>query len=229
MKSPVSKTLYEWKQQLLKNPQIRTSLTLYFGLLVNFIYAGFKLVNGIQYQSVWFVAVAVFYAVLSLMRFILVKSVRGNMHKESKSKYIHGLRSYRFCGYLMFLLNVAMCGIVMQMVWKNESYYYPGYIIYLSAVYAFTCLVSAIISVFRCRDMRVPELSAAKLLSLAKSGMSLLAMQTAMLMQFGDDLSFRQTMNSFSGGLVCSMVFCMAIYMIARSRKEFQLLSEHGE
>lgn len=229
MKSRIPKTLAEWKQVLLNNPQIRIRVTLYFGLLVNFIYAGIKLVNGIQYQSIWFVAVSVFYAVLSLMRFILVKSVRGNMHKESKSQYIHGLRSYRFCGYLMFLLNVAMCGIVMQMVWKNESYYYPGYIIYLSAAYAFTCLVSAIISVFRYRDMRAPELSAAKLLSLAKSGMSLLAMQTAMLMQFGDDFAFRQMMNSISGGLVCSMVFCMAIYMIARSRKEFQMLNEQGE
>ena len=142
MKSRISKTLAEWKQLFLKNPQTRTGLTLYSGLLVNLIYAGIKLVNGIQYQSVWFAAVAIFYAVLSLMRFIVVKSVRGNMRKESKSRYIYGLRSYRFCGYLMFLLNVAMCGIVMQMVWKNESYYYPGYIIYLSAAYAFTCSVS---------------------------------------------------------------------------------------
>ena len=220
MKSRISKTLAEWKQLFLKNPQTRTGLTLYSGLLVNLIYAGIKLVNGIQYQSVWFAAVAIFYAVLSLMRFIVVKSVRGNMRKESKSRYIYGLRSYRFCGYLMFLLNVAMCGIVMQMVWKNESYYYPGYIIYLSAAYAFTCLVSAIISVFRYRNMQVPELSAAKLLSLAKSCMSLLAMQTAMLMQFGHDFPFRQMMNSISGGLVCSMVFCMAIYMVVRSRKK---------
>lgn len=226
MKLKTSKALHEWKMAFLKDEHTRMRISLYFGLLVNLIYAGFKLITGIQYQSVWFVAMAVFYAVLSSMRFILVQSVRKSTGQESGLQYIHGLHSYRFCGYLMFVLNLAMCGIVMQMVWKNESYYYSGYIIYLSALYAFICLISAIISVIRYRDMRVPELAAAKLLSLAKSCMSLLAMQTAMLMQFGNDVQFRQIMNSFSGGCVCTIVFCMAVYMVVRARKEFKRLNQ---
>ena len=128
----------------------------------------------------------------------------------------------------MFLLNLAMCGIVMQMIWKKESYYYPGYMIYLSALYAFICLISAIINVIHYRDMLVPELAAAKILSLVKSCMSLLAMQTAMLMQFESDVQFRQIMNSFSGSCVCMIVFCIAIYMVVRSKKELKMLN-HAE
>lgn len=212
---------------LLKDRHIRMQISLYLGLLVNLVYAIFKLVTGIQYQSVWFVTVAVFYAVLSLMRFTLVRSVRRYGQKDEKARYIHGLHSYRFCGYLMFVLAVAMGGIVIQMVWKNECYYYPGYVSYLSAVYAFSCLVSAVINVVRYRDLRTPELAAAKLLILAKSCMSLLAMQTSMLAQFGNNIQFRQLMNSFSGGCTCTVIFCMAIFMVVRVQKEIKRSGTH--
>lgn len=226
MKLKIFKSLREWKIILLQDQHARMRISLYFGLLVNLNYAGYKLIIGIRYQSLWFVAMAVFYTVLSLMRFILIRSVRKSIKKEGKLRYIHGLQSYQFCGYLMFLLNLAMCGIVMQMIWKNESYYYPGYIIYLSALYAFICLISAIINVIRYQNMRVPELAAAKFLSLAKSCMSLLAMQTAMLMQFGNDVQFRRFMNSFSGGCVCTIIFCIAIYMVVQAKKKIKRLNQ---
>lgn len=224
MNLKISETLCRWKKVLLRDEHIRMQMSLYFGLMVNLIYAGFKLINGIHYQSLWFVAVAVFYAVLSFMRFVLIWSMRKSTQKEERQRYIHGVRSYRLCGYLMFLLNIAMCGIVIQMIWKNESYRYPGYIIYLSALYAFICLISAIKNVLRYRDMHVPELAATKLLSLAKSCMSLLAMQTAMFTQFGNDAPLRQFMNSVSGGCVCTIIICMAIYMVVRAEKELKKL-----
>lgn len=222
MKIKISKTLCKWKKIFLKDEHIRMQMLLYFGLMVNLIYAGFKLITGIQYQSLWFVAGAVFYAVLSVMRFVLIRSVKKSTQKEDRQRYIHGVKSYRLCGYLMFLLNIAMCGIVMQMIWKNESYSYPGYIIYLSALYAFICLISEIKNVICYKGMCVPELAATKLLSLAKSCMSLLAMQTAMFTQFGNDVMLRQIMNSVTGGCVCTIVFCMAIYMVVRAEKELK-------
>lgn len=46
--------------------------------------------------------------------------------------------------------------------------------------------------------------------------MSVLTLQTAMLAQFGGDAAMRRTMNAVTGACVCSLVFCMAVFMAVR-------------
>lgn len=38
---------------------------------------------------------------------------------------------------MMFGLKAAMSGMVVQIVWQNHSYEYPGIMIYLFVLYAF--------------------------------------------------------------------------------------------
>jgi formate/nitrite transporter FocA (FNT family) len=49
---------------------------------------------------------------------------------------------------------------------------------------------------------------------------SMLALETAMLSEFGaDSAQFRKYMTGISSGVVCTFVLCMAIYMIVRSSR----------
>lgn len=61
-----------------------------------------------------------------------------------------------------------------------------------------------------------PCMPAAKMLGLAGALMSVLTLQTAMLAQFGGDAAMRRTMNAVTGACVCSLVFCMAVFMAVR-------------
>ena len=98
------------------------------------------------------------------------------------------------------------------------------------AAYTFYCLTMAIINLVKYRNMTRPILSAAKVISLSCALMSVFALQTAMLMQFGDENeNFSQIMNAFTGGAVCACVFAMAIWLVYKTGKEIKRLEEASE
>lgn len=198
------------------------------GFCVNVGMALFQLINGCVYRSLWLIAAAVYYIMLSLMRAKLLKDVRSLSVREMEMgwKRADGIKSYRFCGLMMFGLEAVMSGVAVQIVLHNQSYEYPGALIYLSALYAFYCLSTAVIRVARAKRTDPPELSAAKLLCVSKSLMSLLSMQTAMLARFGQSETFRQIMNAATGGGVCLIVLGIALYMVIRSSRELKQNSD---
>ena len=71
-----------WKRKLHENKytdryltdkDLRMRISMYRGLLINFIFATFKIVLGFVYDSSWFFAMAGYNVILSLMRFLLVR------------------------------------------------------------------------------------------------------------------------------------------------------------
>ena len=123
----------------------------------------------------------------------------------------------------MFFLHIAMSGMTVQMVLHDKGYSYPGYIIYVSAMYAFYAFTMSIINIVKYRKLNSPVISAAKIIGLASALMSILALQTAMLAQFGAEKhEFIRLMNSITGGVVCMAIFVMAIIMICKSGKQIK-------
>lgn len=208
----------------LSDSLLRARISLYTGCGISIFYACFKFGMGIYIKSVWLGAVAVYYIILSLMRFALLRRYRRSKCYESEEELrLFGLKSYRFCGILMFLLNIAVSGLVVQMIWQNKAYEYPGFLIYATAAYAFYCLTMAIINIIKYRRMEQPILSAAKMLSFACALISILAMQTAMLTQFGDGQEdFARLMNSLTGGAVCLCIFVVAVWMVRKANIEIK-------
>lgn len=212
----------------LTDAKLRAEISLYAGLGVSFFYAVFKMVAGIYYHSVWLGALAMYYIILSAMRFALVKKYRDNIqHENEREQRLFGLRSYRFCGILMFLLNIAVTGLVGQLIWTNESYEYPGFLIYAFAGYSFYCIGIAVRNMAKHRKLETPILAAAKMLSFACALMSILATQTAMLTQFGDGQeTFAQIMNAMTGSVVCLLIFGLAVWMVRRANRELKGMGE---
>lgn len=215
----------------LSDSQLRARISLYTGCGISIFYACFKLGMGIYLSSVWLGAVAIYYIILSLMRFALLRKYRQSKWYETEEELrLFGLKSFRFCGTLMFLLNIAVSGLVVQMIWQNKAYEYPGFLIYATAAYAFYCLTMAIINIIKYRRMEQPILSAAKMLSFACALISILAMQTAMLTQFGDGQeNFARLMNSLTGGAVCLCIFVMAVWMVRKANREIVSLKEAAQ
>lgn len=165
--------------------------------------------------------------VISLMRFALLRGERLGAKAENELEHRrYGLRCYRFCGLFMFLLNIAVSGLVIQLIWRNETYSYPGILIFAFAAYAFYSFIMAVVNVGRYRKLANPVFSAAKMLSLASAMVSILALQTAMLTEFSQvgQESFARNMNFITGSAVCLLIFGMAVWMIRRADKEMKKL-----
>lgn len=211
-------------QRLVNDKLYRGRVVLYKGMITSMMFAAFKLVVAIIYRSVWFGAVAVYYLSLTGMRYLLVKYMKkADGIEDNDAKYLMEYRGYRLCGYFMFFLNVAMSGMTIQMVLHDKSYAYPGIIIYVSATYTFYTLTMSIINLVKYRKLNSPVISAAKVIGLASAIMSILALQTAMLTQFGaEQKDFINIMNACTGGAVCIAIFVMAIIMIYKSGKDIK-------
>ena len=213
-------------KRLVNDKLYRGRVVLYKGLITSMLFAAFKMTVAIVYHSVWFGAVAVYYLSLSGMRYLLVKYMKKadavyENSEDDNERYLMENRGYRVCGYLMFFLNVAMSGMTVQMVLHDKGYTYPGYIIYVSAMYAFYTLTMSIINMVKYRKLNSPVISAAKIIGFASALMSILALQTAMLTQFGaEQHDFIRLMNSMTGAAVCLAIFVMAIIMIYKSKKQ---------
>lgn len=213
-------------QRLVNDKLYRGRIVLYKGMITSMLFAAFKMVVAVIYRSVWFGAVSVYYMALTGMRYLLVsymKKADNVSEGPSVERFLVENRGYRLCGYLMFFLHIAMSGMTVQMVLYDKGYSYPGYIIYVSAMYAFYTFTMSFVNVFKYRALNSPIISAAKAIGLSSALMSILTLQTAMLAQFGaEQHNFIRLMNSLTGGAVCMAIFVMAIFMICKSGRNIK-------
>lgn len=203
----------------------RVRISMLTSFFINLIYAVFKLVMGIWYQSWWLGAVAIYYIVLCVIRLIILKDDRiARRHTSAVQLLRHQFKSYRTCGIALLLLDIVMSGMTVQMVYQDKSYVYSGMLIYAMAAYTFYRFVAAIINIFKYRKKHNPVYSAAKVLDLAVAVMSLFALQTAMLTEFGDDFVSEQMINAATGIGVGVFVFGMAVFMIIHAHIQLKKL-----
>ena len=211
-------------RRLVEDVTYRTKLSLYQGLVINVLYIAVKMASGVYYRSLWFVSLAVYYALLAVMRFALLYRIRA---ADEWARRKTELRRYRLCGVVLLLMNQALAGIVMFMVHENRGYEYPGLLIYAMAAYSFYAITIAIVNVVKFRRHGSPVLSAAKAINLVAALVSMLSLETAMLAQFGgeDGPHFRKLMTGAAGGGVCVIVLGMAAFMIAKSTRSIKQLN----
>lgn len=127
------------------------------------------------------------------------------------------------CGLILMLMNVALSGVVVLVVRKNEGFHYAGYLIYVMAMYAFYNIITAVMNVVKYRRYNSPAMSAAKAINLAAALVSMLSLETAMLAQFDNGKNpetFRRAMTGSTGGCVCVIVLGIAIYMVIGSTRQ---------
>lgn len=217
----------EHVKRYLNDLSFRTHVSLYTSLAINVIYAIAKFFSGIFYHSFWFGSIAVYYFCLAIMRFMLLRHAHRNAFGKNQ---IAEYKQYQICGAVLMVLNLALTGMVILVVTQNHTYSYPGTMIYAMGAYTFYNIITAVINVVKFRKQNSPALSAAKVINLASALVSMLALETAMLSQFGSGESpmFRRAMTSATGGFVCLVVLGMAVYMIVRATRNLRRLKQQS-
>lgn len=213
----------QYMHRYLTDLPFRTHLSLYLSLGINSLYAVMKLFLGIYYRSVWFGTFGVYYTLLTAMLFLLLQHVNRKAFGEA---LISEWRRYRLCGAILIPMTIALSGVVILVIQKNEGFQYPGCLIYAVALYAFYAAIAAVVHLGKYRKYQSPVMMAAKAVSLTSALVSVLSLETAMLSQFGDsnDVVFRQVMTGATGAGVCAIIFGMAIFMIVHATKQLKKL-----
>lgn len=195
-----------------KDLAFRGSISIYQGIAVNLFYVAFRIMAAIRYASVWFLSMAVYYLVLGGLRAYLIVYYRRRTPELER-------RCYHTTAWFLFLLNIPMGGMIVLMVRTDSRFSYPGYVIYLSALYTFYTMITSAINLIRFRRLGSPILSAAKVLHFVAAMMSILGLQTAMISRFSENgENYRRMMNAITGGFVYGIVILIAIYMLLHGR-----------
>jgi len=220
------------KEKILANPLgnryltdkiFRTKVSLNMSLGINLLYAGVHVLSWYLYRSWWFVCLAVYYVILSVMRFLLVRYVR--LHEIGANRSGELKRSLA-CSYVMLLLNFFLSGAVMMVVYQDRGYEYHGILIYVMAMYTFYTAVHAIVELIRYRRFEIPVMSTARMISMAAALVSMLNLETAMFAEFGGEMAQKdqQLMIMLTGAGISVAVISMAGYTILRGTREIKRL-----
>ena len=202
----------------------KTHVSLYRSLVINLLYVALNLVLGLLYKSAWFTILAVYYTILSVMRFLLVRFVRGiGIGKDRLGE----LRRSRLCAWILMLVNVALSGAVMMMMYQGRGKEYAGVLIYVMALYTFYITVSAIINLFKYQKYRSPVMYATKVIDLTAALVSMLNLETAMFAAFGGDMvaESQRLMIALTGAGISIVVIALAVYTIRRATREIRALN----
>lgn len=226
------------KQKILKHPLgnqymtdniFRTKISLNLSLGINLAYVAINVLSWYLYQSWWFVCLAVYYVILSVMRFLLVRYVRLN---DIGANRYGELKRSLICSFVMLLLNFFLSGAVLMVVYQNRGFEYHGIMIYVMAMFTFYNATFAIIDLIKYRSFESPVMSTAKGISMAAALVSMLNLETAMFAEFGVEMAKedQRLMIILTGAGISIAVIFMAIYMIVRCTKEIKKMrcSENG-
>ena len=201
-------------REIYRDRNARSRYILHFSLAANIAFALLELAEGLYFGSMWLVAIGVYYAVLGVMRFSLLRSIRSADAQLGKKAYFR-------TAILLNVLTLTMTGIFAQLIIDDQSFHYPGVLIYAMALWAFIKIILAVKNLIQRRKEEQPILAAARCLSFAAALMSILALQTALISQFGGEaVNFAHTMNGIAGAVITALLITLSAMMLAKASKK---------
>lgn len=205
----------------LTDAAFKTHVSLYAALAVNLLYVGINVLSWYLYRSAWFVVLAVYYGILAVMRFLLVRYIRVYQLGENR---LGELRRAKLCSCVLLLVNVVLTGAVLMILYQDKGFAYHGVLIYVMAAYTFYMTTHAVVDLVKYRKYHSPVMTASKIIALSAALVSMLSLETAMFSQFGEEMAAadQRLMIALTGAGVSIAVITMSVFMIVRSTREMK-------
>ena len=176
-------------------------------LAFNIAFATYYLVMGLVTNSWWLLTLGSYYLVLSLVRFMVLRS-------KSKERFIA-----KFTGWMLILLSIPLVGTVILSVVRDRGHERHMIVMIALAAYAFTKITLATIKLIKARRSTSATLITLRNISFADAFVSIFALQRSMLVSFeGMTETEIVIMNATLGSAVCVIVFLLGLNLV-RNRK----------
>ena len=184
------------------------SKTAWLGLGVNLAYGVYSGVLGVLDRSWWFLTLAAYYIVLSVMRFAaLCAAEKADADTE---RFLS-----RFIGIMCLFLAVTLAGTAYLSVSGQHGTQHHKIVMITIALYAFVKITMAIVNLAKTRKNTRPALKCLRNLSLAHAAVSIFALQRSMLVTFeGMSTENIRIMNALTGTAVYLLVAVLGVNLI---------------
>ena len=180
---------------------------LLFSVLFNAAFCAYYIIFGIITHSWWSFTVGVYYAILSVTRFIVHQSKENN---DLIKKHT---------GVMLMLLSLPLVGTVILAVVRDRGIIMHMSVMISMAAYSFTKITLAIINLIKARKSDSAKLVSLRNVSLSHACVSIFALQRSMLVSFGDmPQNDIRIFNAVMGAAVCVIVFLLGLNLVKNKK-----------
>ena len=181
----------------------------FFSLFFNAVFCAYHIVFGVITHSWWLVTVGIYYAILSVLRFVVLQLKENN-------KFIT-----KFTGVMLMLLSLPLIGTVILAVVRDRGIVIHEIVMIAMAAYFFTKITLAIINLIKAGKSTSAKLITLRNISLSDACVSIFALQRSMLVSFGNmpetDICI---FNALLGAAVCVIVFLLGLNLVRGKGKD---------
>lgn len=181
--------------------------TAVFSVTFNTAVGTYHIVSGAVTHSWWLFTIGFYYAVLSIVRFVVLLT-------KKRPRFVA-----RFTGMMLMVMTLPLVGTVILAALENRGTKWHEIIMIIMAIYAFTKITFATIHLIKSRKSTVVKHVALRNLSFADAFVSIFALQRSMLASFGNMSEDTILLfNVLLGAAVCIVVFLLGFYLV-RNKK----------
>ena len=177
--------------------------TILLSLIFNMVYSAYHIVFGAVTASWWFLTIGIYYAILSVTRFAVLR------HRDNRWQLV------RFTGAMLIALSLSLVGTVVLAFIKDRGTVFPMVAMLAIATYTFTKITLAIIRWIKARKSKSVKQLTLLNITLANASVSVFSLQRSMLVSFeGMTESEIRIMNVATGSGVCIIVFLLGVNLV---------------
>ena len=167
----------------------------------------FYIVGGAIVGSLWLLTVGVYYYILGVLRFMIV---RIKKHENMLT---------RFTGWMLIIMSLTLVGTVVLAVVQDRGHKFHAILMIAIAAYSFTKITLATVKLIKTRHAKSERTLSLRSVSFADALVSIFALQRSMLVSF-EGMSAREivVMNATLGAAVCAAVFLLGINLLKRRK-----------
>ncbi len=176
-------------------------------LLFNMVYSAYHIIFGITTHSWGFFTIGIYYAILSIVRFVVIR------HK-GKNRFV-----IQFTGIMLMVLSLSLVGTVILAFVKDRGTAFHLIVMLAIAVYAFTKITLATIKWIKTRKSKSAKFLTLRNISFADAFVSIFSLQRSMLVSFEGMTEMEiRIMNVATGSAVCVIVFLLGLNLVQQNR-----------
>ena len=179
-------------------------------LFINLAYAFYNAAIGFYTHSWWFVTLFLYFSVLSVTRFSLLR-----IKNKSAEDFSLELFAEKFTGIMFIILSVSLIGTVILSVIDNHGTKYNEIVMITIALYVFIKMTLAVINLIKARKNDSPVIKTLRGISFADAFVSVFSLQRSMLVSFGGmDEKDIKLFNTLTGSGVCIIIFLLGMNLL---------------
>lgn len=128
----------------------------FLSLLFNAVFCAYHIVYGVLTHSWWLFTLGIYYAILSIVRFTVLRSKKNNSFIT------------KFTGVMLMLLSLPLSGTVILAVVRDRGIVMHEIVMITMALFSFTKITLAIINLIKARKSTSAKLVTLRNISLLK-------------------------------------------------------------